>query len=65
MKYDNEYSILRPFWKENYYMMKKILTFIVVVTMILGLVGCSETTVENANESNKSSMFVVVESTSL
>ena len=46
-------------------MKKKILTFIVVTTMIFGLVGCSTTTVENANESNKNSMFVVVESTSL
>ena len=46
-------------------MKKKILTLIMVATMIFGLVGCSGTTVENANESNKSSMFVVVESTSL
>lgn len=46
-------------------MKKKFLIIIVVITMILGLVGCSGTTVENANESNKSSMFVVVESTSL
>ena len=46
-------------------MKKKILTLIVVGTMILGLVGCSGTTVENVNESNKSSMFVVVESTLL
>lgn len=48
-------------------MKKKFLTLIMVATMIFGLVGCSgtTTTVENANESNKSSMFVVVESTSL
>ena len=45
--------------------MKKFLTLIMVAIMIFGLVGCSGTTVENANESNKSSMFVVVESTSL
>ena len=43
-------------------MKKKILTFIMMVTIALGLVGCAPTTAERV-ESNNSSMFVVIETT--
>ena len=46
-------------------MKKKILTIIMVTTMVLGLVGCSGETIEREGESDKtsSSMFVEVEDT--
>lgn len=43
-------------------MKKKFLTLIMVVTIILGLVGCTPTTAERIG-SNDLSMFVVIETT--
>ena len=47
-------------------MNKKILAIIMIVTMMLGLVGCSSETIEREGESDKvsSSMFVEIEDTS-
>ena len=43
-------------------MKKKILTLIMVVTIVLGLAGCAPTTAERVG-SDDSSMFVVIETT--
>ena len=44
-------------------MKKRILTIVMVVMMLFNLVGCSTSSVENVNENQPTSMFVLVENT--